>query len=240
MPNMRIWDRVFTTPKDVTSSFKRGGFSGTAIRPYYVVARLTEMFGPAGEGWTVSVIGQQIVPVGPHHILHVAHVALRWREDVASDHWHVIEALGQTWLRFEKTNGDIVVVEEAPKQSVTDALLKAASMLGIGGDVHSGTWDGSKWVGSLGAKPSKAQAADEHDDDAGGAGDAASADEPSFHCGASPEVDFHLALRFINTHGKAGVERSRAELRRLHGMLAPEHQRQLTDAVRAATAGAAA
>jgi hypothetical protein len=40
----------------------------------------------------------------------------------------------------------LVVDEDAPKKSVTDALVKCASYLGFAGDIFSGMWDDSKYV----------------------------------------------------------------------------------------------
>ncbi len=49
--NMKIWDSLKTTDPAHTKRFKRaGGFSGTSIKPIYMVQKMTETFGPAGKG----------------------------------------------------------------------------------------------------------------------------------------------------------------------------------------------
>lgn len=42
--------------------------------------------------------------------------------------------------------------EDAPKKSVTDALVKCASYLGFAGDIFSGRWDDSKYVAEAAAE----------------------------------------------------------------------------------------
>jgi hypothetical protein len=46
--------------------------------------------------------------------------------------------------------GRFIVDEDAPKKSVTDALVKCASYLGFAGDIFSGMWDDSKYVEQAG------------------------------------------------------------------------------------------
>lgn len=44
----------------------------------------------------------------------------------------------------------LLIDEDAPKKSVTDALIKCASYLGFAGDIFSGRWDDSKYVQQAG------------------------------------------------------------------------------------------
>jgi len=66
--------------------------------------------------------------------------------------WYVLndkrgefEQVGQTKAMYQTKNG-LLVDEDAPKKSVTDALVKCASYLGFAGDIFSGMWDDSKYV----------------------------------------------------------------------------------------------
>jgi hypothetical protein len=56
------------------------------------------------------------------------------------------EQVGQTRASYQSAAGKFIVDEDAPKKSVTDALVKCASYLGFAGDIFSGMWDDSKYV----------------------------------------------------------------------------------------------
>jgi hypothetical protein len=58
-----------------------------------------------------------------------------------------LEQIGQTLACYEKADGSKTIVDEdAPKKSVTDALVKCASYIGFAGDIFSGRWDDSRYV----------------------------------------------------------------------------------------------
>ena len=50
--NRALWNALATTDPKPTKPFKRsGGFSGTAMKPIWIIKMLTEQFGPVGVGW---------------------------------------------------------------------------------------------------------------------------------------------------------------------------------------------
>src|SRR5689334_2316126 len=50
--NLRLWSQLSKTDPAHTKGFQRaGGFRGTAVKPIWITQRLTEIFGPVGEGW---------------------------------------------------------------------------------------------------------------------------------------------------------------------------------------------
>jgi hypothetical protein len=59
--NLELWERLFPTDPSQTKTFRRaGGFSGTAIKPMWMVMRATEEFGPIGQGWGWTEIENKI------------------------------------------------------------------------------------------------------------------------------------------------------------------------------------
>jgi hypothetical protein len=148
--NTELWDRLFTSDPDETKPFKRGGgFSGTAIRPYWVIGRMTEEFGPMGKGWGARETD---------HVVHVhldgqavwcSKVQLWWMENQDQPVPYLIEQWGQTMMVVKRASGDMFFDEEAPKKAFTDGLAKCCSYLGLGGDVHMGLFDDSKYVAEL-------------------------------------------------------------------------------------------
>lgn len=60
-----------------------------------------------------------------------------------------VEHIGGTQFSGTRKNGNTFTDEDAPKKSVTDALIKALSMIGFAGDIFMGRYDDSKYVASL-------------------------------------------------------------------------------------------
>ena len=169
---MMLWSREEPTDPRYTKPFTRsGGFRGTAINATYVRKRLTHAFGPVGLGWGVEVLADDVVPGAPvfdgsgrvlgHESVQRMRIKF-WYHPAGcqKDKSGILlplgpraetQQVGQTtyvsWRRGR--NGDaprFETDEEAWKKSLTDALTKAASELGIGADVHLGLFDDVKYV----------------------------------------------------------------------------------------------
>ncbi|HZZ77473.1 MAG TPA: hypothetical protein VFE62_03080 [Gemmataceae bacterium] len=141
MENLKLWETVVKTDPAATKQFtKGGGFSGTAIKPYWLIKRATETFGVCGIGWGWTELENQFI-------------AGIWCSKVQLWYIHnnqrgTIEQWGQTVMEGTNKNGRFVD-EEAPKKAVTDAVTKCLSYLGFAGDVHMGMFDDSKYVSGL-------------------------------------------------------------------------------------------
>lgn len=142
--NLELWNAVFKTDPSATKSFKRaGGFGGTAIKPFWLIKRATEQFGPIGQGWGWDV--------NEDRIEDGADGVKIWFSSVTV--WYVCESgrakVGPQWGATEfvqKRSGGFFTDEEAGKKSVTDAITKCLSYIGFAGDVHMGQFDDSKYV----------------------------------------------------------------------------------------------
>jgi len=144
---MRIWSQWSSdTPRDALKEFKKaGGFSGTAIDVTYRFERLTQLFGPNGQGWGFEIVE-------------------RWREDFAGHAyvfvrgfiWYVDPSTGkrcETSHQIGGTYGDRSP-DEVWKMSITDAATKCCQLLGLAADVYRGQMDGNKYLMPEGdAKP---------------------------------------------------------------------------------------
>lgn len=141
MTNTQLWDSVCKTdPKQTKKFTKGGGFSGTAIKPFYLMRKATETFGICGIGWGWTEIENKMVGG-----VWCSKVQLWFMQNNQKGN---IEQWGQTVMQGKNKNGDFVD-EEAPKKAVTDAVTKCLSYLGFAGDVHMGLFDDSKYVDSL-------------------------------------------------------------------------------------------
>lgn len=141
--NLRIWSVFEKTDPSQTKGFTRsGGFKGTAVKPIYCDQRMTEMFGPCGEGWGINRPEFQVVPT-EKEILVFCTVSI----------WHgsrdnVVHGVGGDKVVSMTTNGP-KTSDEAFKMAFTDAVGNAYKHLGMSADIHQGKFDDSKYVDSL-------------------------------------------------------------------------------------------
>jgi hypothetical protein len=141
--NMALWDRVCVTDPAAVKPITGKQYKGNSPKPYWIVERLTAEFGPCGLGWGYTVLNERMERLTPTDVLHVALVRFWYMLDGKRGE---VEQIGQTKAVYEKSAGGFMVDEDAPKKSVTDALVKCASYIGFAGDIFSGRWDDSKYV----------------------------------------------------------------------------------------------
>lgn len=141
--NTALWDRLKKTDPKHTKEFKReGGFSGTAIKPMWVIQRLTEEFGPMGVGWGCEQPKFDVVNAG--ETIAVYCTVSAWHKDQANVLWGVGgDKVAKT------TKYGLHVDDEAFKKAFTDALMNAFKFIGVGADVHMGLFDDNKYVAGL-------------------------------------------------------------------------------------------
>lgn len=150
--NTRYWDKLGKTDPTHTKAFKRGGgFTGTAIKPMWSYKRMTEEFGPCGEGWGVGEPSFQVVP-GENKEVLVYCTASIWYTDpsnvvygVGGDKVVTYIKANEQFKRPERWESD----DEAFKKAYTDAITNALKMIGVGADVHMGMFDDNKYVNSV-------------------------------------------------------------------------------------------
>ena len=144
--NMKFWESVKKTDPKRVKQITGKQYKGNSPQPYYLVERMTDSFGMCGIGWGVNIINERMERLSETDVLHVAVVEL----------WYVHESkkgsitqIGQTKACYKTSSGSLLIDEDAPKKSVTDAMTKCMSYLGFAGDIFSGQWDDSKYVQSL-------------------------------------------------------------------------------------------
>ncbi len=144
-----IWDALSKTDPKATKGFKRaGGFSGTAIKPQWVIQRLTEHFGACGVGWGIGEPMFQVVP-GHNGEMLVYCTVQCWHggrdyvlHGVGGDKIVSYIKANEQYNRPERWEND----DEAFKKAFTDAVMNAFKFIGVGNDVHMGRFDDSKYV----------------------------------------------------------------------------------------------
>ncbi len=144
-----IWDALGKTDPAHTKGFSRaGGFKGTAIKPMWVMQRLTEYFGPCGVGWGVGEPSFQVVNGHNGEVLVYCTVTA-WHGDqgqtltgVGGDKVVSYVKANEQYNRPERWEND----DEAFKKAYTDAIMNAFKFLGVAADVHMGRFDDNKYV----------------------------------------------------------------------------------------------
>lgn len=143
MNNKALWVRAFTTDPRAVKPITGKQYRGNSPKQYWIVERLTDEFGPCGTGWGFTILNERFERFGDTESLHIAVVRFWYELDGKRGEF---EQVGQTRSSYVTSKGVFMVDEDAPKKSVTDALVKCASYLGFAGDIFSGMWDDSKYV----------------------------------------------------------------------------------------------
>jgi len=144
----KLWDAVKETDPRYTKKVEFGR-KYTAVDPMYNIQRMTEQFGPVGDGWVYNA-KHSTLPVGDG-ILAVCDVCVGINENMMFGSVRGTHMLyTPAGFRGEKNNEPNPRVQEvdddAPKKAMTDALSKALSHLGFSADVYLGQYDDNKYV----------------------------------------------------------------------------------------------
>jgi len=147
--NKELWDLVAVTDPKAVKPITGKAYKGNSPKPYWLIERATDVFGPVGIGWGVTVKSERFERLSDTDVLHVAVVSV----------WYVLDGkrtesfdqMGGTKAAYyvngkESKAGYVLVDEDAGKKSVTDGMVKCLSMIGFAGDIFSGRWDDSKYV----------------------------------------------------------------------------------------------
>ena len=137
MGNLDLWNKYADIDPAFTKKITGKDYSGTSPIPQYVIRCLTEMFGPVGKGFGWTVLAENFEPMGDTH-LHWCRIRFWWRDEQGV---HSVEEYGQTKAAYVTSQGKHRVDEDAPKKSLTDAIVKGASHLGIASNIFMGRWD---------------------------------------------------------------------------------------------------
>ena len=143
MKNMELWNSVCVTAPSAVKKITGKPYQGNSPKPYWLIQRATETFGPCGEGWGVEVKSEGFHRMTDTDVMHTAVVVVWYMRDGKRC---AIEQMGQTKACYAKSGGGMMLDEDAGKKSVTDGMVKCLSMIGFAGDIFSGQWDDSKYV----------------------------------------------------------------------------------------------
>lgn len=141
--NMELWNQVCVTDPAAVKPITGKTYKGNSPKPYWLIQRATEVFGPCGKGWGVEVKSEGFHRMTDTDVMHSAVVVVWYNLDGFRC---AVEQMGQTKACYKKADGGMVLDEDAGKKSVTDGMVKCLSMIGFAGDIFSGRWDDSSYV----------------------------------------------------------------------------------------------
>ena len=145
MSNLEIWNKHADIDPKFTKPITGKQYKGTSPQPHHIIWCLTDMFGPVGKGFGWSVVAESFEQFG-ETTLHWCRIVFWWRD---GDTKNEFESYGQTKAAYKTNSGKMIVDEDAPKKSLTDAITKAASQLGVAANIFLGRWDDSKYIAGL-------------------------------------------------------------------------------------------
>lgn len=156
-----LWNKVKSISREHTKRANVGGQDMLSVNSIAMVELLTSAIGPIGDKWFYSIkeerydntrplmIGGAPVIVDGATLWEQTHTV---RLEFYIDHgpgFHSFEQYGHTPYRYATSSGKIMVDQEAPKKSVTDALKKCMSLLGVAADVYSGALDNPDYAAQV-------------------------------------------------------------------------------------------
>lgn len=144
MSNKELWDSVKVTDPSAVKPITGKSYKGDSPKPYWLIERATETFGPIGIGWGVDVKSERFERMSDTDVLHVAVVSVWYVHNGVTS--QTFDQMGGTKAAYMTSKGVLMVDEDAGKKSVTDGMVKCLSMIGFAGDIFSGLWNDSKYV----------------------------------------------------------------------------------------------
>lgn len=142
--NTTLWDSVCMTDPAHVKQITGKTYKGNSPKPYWLIRKATETFGPVGIGWGVIVKSERFERLTETDVVHVAVVSVWFVRDGKRS--ETFDQMGGTKAAYKTASGGMLVDEDAGKKSVTDGMVKCLSMIGFAGDIFSGRWDDSAYV----------------------------------------------------------------------------------------------
>ena len=158
--NLHIYKQVRSVPEDAQKPFESSwGKTLTEINGMWRIQKLTELFGPCGEGWFTEVTRQERVDFPNGEVCVFTDINL-YLKDTKTGRWSKpIRGTGGNRLVLKNADG-LFIDDEAYKKAYTDALGIACKALGFGADIYWGRNDSKYDSGTATTASSSAKASD--------------------------------------------------------------------------------
>jgi len=156
MSNMELWNSICRTPEEHTQP---GQNMLTSIKGQYYFMKATEAFGPCGIGWGYEILDEEYKEGAPHFFKPKDCKDMVEYKAVT----HTVKI--KLWYKYGDQKGEVINYGHTPfimkskygpyqdddpaKKSLTDAIKKCLSMIGIGADVHLGQFEDVNYKAEL-------------------------------------------------------------------------------------------
>lgn len=154
--NLKLWDSFGKTDPKYTKAASVDGNRQTSLSGNYMVKLATESLGAIGEGWGYRILEERLDNTKPI-MTKVANGlelmkdgdSIVWEQNhtILIEMWHgskenTFTQFGHTKYRYMKSDGSKMIIDnEYAKKSLTDAMKKCLSLLGVCSDVFMGEFD---------------------------------------------------------------------------------------------------
>ena len=133
--NLRIYNAVRAVPPEAKRPIQGGRLKGkTDINPMWRIKKMTEQFGPCGEGWGYTIDRLWIEEGAKGERCSNAMISL-WYKKEDGTRSDPIPGIGGNML-VKNESGGLQTFDECYKSALTDAFSVAFKALGIGADVY--------------------------------------------------------------------------------------------------------
>lgn len=154
--NLKLWDSFGKTDPKYTKAANVDGNRQTSLSGNYMVKLATESLGPIGEGWGYKILEERfdntkpIMTKGSNGLeLMKDGDSIVWEQNhtILIEMWHGVKEntftqFGHTKYRYMKSDGSKMIIDnEYAKKSLTDAMKKCLSLIGVCSDVFMGEFD---------------------------------------------------------------------------------------------------
>lgn len=148
--NMKLWNSVSKTP---TKAVKEGTKGLSSINTQYYFSRATEALGPCGIGWGWEVLDRYITEGAS--VKHKDGDFKITQMTLKIQFWFILDGKRGEFPQFGhtplvmKTKYGAMMDDDPEKKSLSDAIKKSLTMLGIGADIHLGQFDDISYMKEL-------------------------------------------------------------------------------------------
>lgn len=140
--NLAIYNQVRSVPEDAKSPISGGPMKGkTNVNPMWRIQKLTELFGPCGEGWKVEQVSRWTESTGQGEVAVFCEVNLyvkvggAWSAPIFGQGGNMLMRRSTEWVNGQPLSA-VHIDDEAYKKAYTDAISVACKALGFAADVY--------------------------------------------------------------------------------------------------------
>tara|TARA_Y100000590_G_C15724307_1_gene1014624 strand:- start:602 stop:1369 length:768 start_codon:yes stop_codon:yes gene_type:complete len=160
--NLKLWDSFGVTDVKYTKAANVDGNRQTSLAGNYMVKLATKSLGPIGQGWGYEVIEERFDNTKPLMIkipgkkeseilLDNGQIVWELSHTLHIRFWHGsrennFTQYGHTKYRYVTSSGKVYVDTEYAKKSLTDAMKKCLSLIGVCNDVFMGMFDDANYI----------------------------------------------------------------------------------------------